>query len=61
MNNEQQALQNWLDNQIKETKDEITWCKTHNTPANETQLYVLKYRLSYLETELDNLIYPLDK
>jgi hypothetical protein len=60
MNNEQQALQNWLENQIKETKAEVKWCETHNTPANETQSYVLKYRLSYLESELDNLMYPLD-
>jgi len=60
MNNERQELQNWLENQIKETKAEIKDCERYNHPANETQSYVLKYRLSYLESELDNLQYPLD-
>lgn len=61
MNNEQQALQNWFHKQIDETRDDIRWAESHNTPANETLVWELKYRLSYLESELDNLIYPLDK
>jgi hypothetical protein len=60
MNNEQQALQNWLENQIKKTKCEIVECQNYGTPAKEEEVWELKYRLSYLETELDNRIYPLD-
>lgn len=60
MNNERQELQNWLEKQIKETKAEIKDCENYNHPANEKQYYVLKYRLSYLESELDNIQYPLD-
>lgn len=61
MNNEVQSLQKWLNTQIRETKKEIKWCETHKSPVNETHAYVLKYRLSFLETELDNLLYPIDK
>ena len=60
MNNEKQALQNWLQKQIKETKAEIKDCENYIHPANEKESYVLKYRLSYLESELDNLTYPID-
>jgi len=60
MNNEKQALQNWLKNQIKETNREIKDCESFNHPANEVLVWELKYRLSYLESELDNLQYPLD-
>jgi len=60
MNNEQQALQNWLQNQIKETKAEIKDCENYNHPANVKEKSVLQYRLSYLQSELDNLMYPID-
>jgi hypothetical protein len=60
MNNEQQALQNWLQKQIVQTKDEIKWCENHPHPVNEVEVFQLKYRLSYLESELDNLMYPID-
>jgi hypothetical protein len=60
MNNEQKALQNWLHKQIDETRDDIRWAETHNHPANEKEVFELKYRLSYLESELDNLMYPID-
>jgi hypothetical protein len=60
MNNEQQSLQNWLQKQIKETKTEIKDCEHYSHPGNEKEVWELKYRLSYLESELDNLMYPLD-
>jgi hypothetical protein len=60
MNNEKQALQNWLHKQIDETRDDIRWAESHNTPANEKEAFELKYRLSYLESELDNIMYPID-
>jgi hypothetical protein len=60
MNNKVNALQNWLQKQIKETKAEIKDCENYSHPANEVEVFQLKYRLSYLESELDNLMYPID-
>ena len=60
MNNQQQALQNWLQKQIKETKAEIKDCENYSHPANEELVWELKHRLSYLESEFDNIMYPID-
>ena len=57
---ERDQLQNWLQKQIVQTKDEIKWNENHPHPVNEKSIGVLKYRLSYLESELDNLMYPID-
>jgi len=57
---ERDQLQNWLQKQIKETKAELNDCENYSHPANVKEQSVLQYRLSYLQSELDNLMYPID-
>ena len=57
---ERDQLQNWLQKQIKETKAEIKDCENYSHPGNVKEQSVLQYRLSYLQSELDNLMYPID-
>jgi len=50
-------LKDWLRKQLDETYDDIRWCETHNTPANEERVNTLLFRKAWIQTELNNIYY----
>ena len=55
-----QALRNYLDYNIEKTKRELKDCDRFNYPSNESLKENLQFRLEWLETQLDNLNYPIE-